>query len=155
MKEESSLDFVISEIEVIYRPKVKPSERPQVLKSDDAYYLFLKGWDMDKIYLVEHAKVMLLNHSNRVLGIHQISSGSISGTIIDPKQVFSVSLKTNACNIILAHNHPSGNLQFSYNDISLTRKLISAGSFLEIKVLDHLILSPEGYRSFENDIGVY
>lgn len=155
MKEESSLDLVISEIEVIYRPKVKPSERPQVLKSDDAYYLFLKGWDMDKIYLVEHAKVMLLNHANRVLGIHQLSSGSISGTIIDPKQVFAVALKATASYIILAHNHPSGNLHFSSYDIALTKKIYSAGSFMDIKLLDHMVISPDGYRSFENDIGVY
>ncbi len=155
MKEsENPLPLVACEIEVIYRPRLKPSELPLIRGAVDAYNIFLTCWDMDKIYLVEQAKLLLLNRSNRVLGIHHISSGSCTGTVMDPKQVFSVALKTNACQIILAHNHPSGNLAFSNADITLTNKIINGGRFLDIKVLDHLVLSPEGFISFEDCIGV-
>ena len=94
---------------------------------------------------------MLLNRANKVLGIYPVSKGGVSGTLVDPKLIFSVALKCNASSIILAHNHPSGNLFPSENDKELTQKLKSAGNFLDIKVLDHLIITPEGYFSFADE----
>ena len=100
---------------------------------------------------VEEFMVLCLNRANRVLGYARISSGGISGTIADPKIIFQVALKSNASSIILAHNHPSGNKQPSEADIRLTRKMKDAGVLLDLPVLDHLILTSEGYHSFADE----
>lgn len=86
---------------------------------------------------------MLLNRMNKVLGIYLISVGGFAGTVCDPKVVFQAALKTNASSIILAHNHPSGNLKPSDADLQLTEKLKKGGKLLDIAVLDHLILTEE------------
>jgi DNA repair protein RadC len=80
-----------------------------------------------------------------------ISRGGISGTVADPKLIFAAALKASASSIILAHNHPSGSLKPSEADIRLTKKLKEGGLYLEIPVLDHIILSKEGYYSFADE----
>jgi len=77
--------------------------------------------------------------------------GGTSGTIVDPKVVFIAALKMNASHIILVHNHPSGNLKPSHADLELTRKLREAGKYLDLEVIDHIILTKEGYRSFADE----
>lgn len=94
---------------------------------------------------------MLLNRANKVIGILKLSTGGTSATIAEPKLVFASSILSNASSIILAHNHPSGNLTPSQADIDLTKKLKEAGKFLEIPVLDHLIVTSEGYYSFADE----
>ena len=94
---------------------------------------------------------MLLNRANKVIGLVDISVGGFAGTIADPKVIFGAALKAGASSLILAHNHPSGNLKPSKADISLTHKLISAGSFLDISVFDHIIITAEGYLSFADE----
>jgi len=141
----------VAEIELIYKSKVKASDRPQISKSIDAYELFLQCWDKNKIAFVEQFKTMLLNRANRVLGIYEVSTGSVSGTVADPKQIFSAALKANASYILLAHNHPSGSLKPSRADEALTAKLKEAGRYLDLPVLDHLIISEEGYLSFADE----
>jgi DNA repair protein RadC len=89
-----------------------------------------------------------LSRANRIIGHSHISTGGLSGTVVDPKKIFQNALKANAAGLILAHNHPSGQLQPSEADKNLTKKLVAAGKFLEIAILDHLILSTEGYFSF-------
>ncbi len=127
----------VSEITLSYRPNVKPSKRPKVTCSRDACEIFRQIWDSEKIEFVEEFKGMLLNRANRVIGIVSISAGGISGTVADPKLIFAAGLKSCACSIILAHNHPSGNLNPSEADIKLTQKLKKAGEVLEMPVLDH------------------
>ncbi|MCM8569536.1 JAB domain-containing protein [Gramella jeungdoensis] len=136
----------ISEIQVSYSNG--NDSKTKITGSDIAYKLFLSFWSKGTIELQEEFKILLLNRSNHVLGIYPISRGGVSGTLVDPKLVFSVALKCNASNIILAHNHPSGNLKPSKADELLTQKLIKAGSYLDIKVLDHLIITSKGYFSF-------
>jgi DNA repair protein RadC len=140
----------IQEIEIYYRNKVKASERPKICGSRDAYEHFLSIWSphMDR---VEEFTVLVLNRANRVLGYARISQGGLSGTVADPKVIFQVALKSNSCSIIIAHNHPSGNTQPSESDIQLTRKLKDAGAVLDLPVLDHLIVSSEGYYSFADE----
>ena len=92
-----------------------------------------------------------MNRNNKVLGIFEASTGGMAGTVADPKLIFSTALKACASYVILSHNHPSGNLKPSQADIALTQKLKQAGSFLEIEVLDHVILSNEGYYSFADE----
>lgn len=103
--------------------------------------------------LVEEFKVMFLNRAYKVLGIYQLCSGGITGTVADRRFIFAAALKLNTCALILAHNHPSGNMQPSRSNEELRCIIKEAGKFLDIKVLDHLILSSEGYYSFA-DSGV-
>ena len=108
-------------------------------------------WDLDKIDLLEEFKIVLLNRSNKVLGITSISQGGVSGTMADPKLIFGTALKAAASYIILVHNHPSGNLRPSNEDIKLTKKLVEGGKLLDILVVDHLIISKDDYYSFCDD----
>ncbi len=140
--------FQVAEITVSYRPAFKASERPQVTCSKDAYEYFSSGWDLGKLEMIEQFKIMLLNRSNRVLGIVDISTGGVSGTVCDPKVIFAAALKANASNIILAHNHPSGNLKPSDEDVQLTKRLVQAGNILDVQVIEHLIITNDGYCSF-------
>jgi len=141
----------VAEIQLTYRSNVKPSLRPKISGSRDAYNVLLENWDISKIEFIEQFKAMLLNRANRVLGIFEVSSGSSTGTVADPKLIFAAAIKANACGIILAHNHPSGNLKASQADLDLTKKMKEGGKFLEIQVLDHLIMTTEGYFSFADD----
>jgi DNA repair protein RadC len=100
---------------------------------------------------VEEFFVLLLNRSNKVIGWSKVSMGGMNGTVADPKTIFQVALKANASHIVIAHNHPSGNLEPSQADISLTQKMKESGNFLDLPVLDHLILSTESYYSFADD----
>lgn len=141
----------VAEIQITYNPVIKPSQRPKIDCSKDVYELLRDNWDENKIEFIEQFKVMLLNRANRVLGIVEISTGGVSGTVADPKVIFGVALKGAAASIILAHNHPSGNLKPSQSDISLTNKFIKAGTFLDIAVLEHIIITSEGYLSFADE----
>lgn len=150
MKKQLNL-LEVAEIELIYKPQVKASERPKIQTPKEVYNIFLNHWEINKIELREEFKIMLFNRCNRVLGIVPISIGGVSGTVVDLKLVFSAALLANASAIILAHNHPSGNLKPSEVDTILTKKLKSAGELLEIAVLDHFILTSEGYYSFSEE----
>src|ERR1044071_4267502 len=108
MERTSSASFEVSEIELVYKSKVKASERPQITSSKSAYEVLLRGWDENKIEFVEQFKVLLLNRANRVLGFYEVSTGGISGTVADARVIFAAALKANAVSIALAHNHPSG-----------------------------------------------
>lgn len=137
----------ISEVQLVYRRKVKADDRPKVSCSQDAYALFRENWDDLTINLCEQFKVMLLDRNNRCLGIANISSGGVSGTYVDSKLVYVAAIKSRACNIIVAHNHPSGNLKASNPDLLLTNKLHQAGKLLDLPLLDHLIITDESYTS--------
>ena len=141
----------VAEIDLVYRSKIRPSERPVVRTSKEGFDLLLDIWDLDKIELVEQFKILLLNQGNRVLGFFQVSSGGITGTVADPRLIFGAALKASACSIILSHSHPSGNLKPSDADEVLTNKFRQAGILLDIKVIDHLILSRTGYFSFADE----
>ncbi|HEY1024360.1 MAG TPA: DNA repair protein RadC [Sphingobacteriaceae bacterium] len=95
--------------------------------------------------------ILLLNRANRIISKHLISKGGQAGTVADPKIIFNTAIQHQAASIILAHNHPSGNLKPSAADISLTNKLVSAGQLLDINVLDHLIITDKGYYSFADE----
>jgi len=142
----------VAEVELFYKTKVKPSERPQVKSSKESYNLLLQTWDQNRIEFVEQFKVILMNRAQSVLGIYVLSTGGVTGTVADPKLVFIAALKANACKILHnSHNHPSGNLKPSRADEDLTRKIKEAGILLDIKVLDHIIVTSEGYYSFADE----
>jgi DNA repair protein RadC len=141
----------VAEVELIYKSRVKPSERPLVNSSGRCYQLLLQTWDENKIDFVEQFKVLLLNRCNRVLAIYELSTGGITGTVADVRLIMTAALKANAVAVILSHNHPSGNLKPSRADIELTAEIKQAGKFLDIQVLDHVIVTSEGYYSFADE----
>ena len=137
----------MAEIQISYSYLVSPRSLLKVSCSKDTVDYLRAVWspDMDRI---EEFMVLCLNRANKVLGYSKIGQGGMSGTVADPKIIFQVALKANASSIILAHNHPSGNCKPSTNDVELTKKIQSVGKFLDISVLDHIVLSSDGYLSF-------
>ncbi len=139
----------ITEIEVSY--KTLNTNKPVVKSSQDAYNYLKESWDMNTIELQEVFKILLLNRANQILGVYEVSKGGTAGTLVDAKLIFAVALKSGASSIILSHNHPSGNKRASQADISLTKKLKSAALFLDLEILDHIILTGEGYSSMADE----
>jgi len=142
---------IVSEIDIIYSPNVKPSQRPKVNCSKDLYMLLLKQWNHGKLQLLEEFKVIFINRGNRVLGLLNLSIGGLTETVADLRLIFGTALKSGATAIVLAHNHPSGNLAPSRADQEITKQIKSAGEILRIKVLDHLIISGDEYFSFTDN----
>jgi DNA repair protein RadC len=140
---------VMAAMELGRRKQEKPvKERIQVKSSKDAYQsLFPHLADLPH----EEFWVLYLNRGNKIMHKEQISRGGMSGTIADAKVIFKKALECNAAAIILAHNHPSGNLKPSDADLQLTKNIQQAGKVMEINVLDHLILSEQGYYSFADE----
>lgn len=104
--------------------------------------------------LHEEFWVLYLNNSNKVVYKTQISKGGMAATVVDVRIIFKFALEQNATSIILVHNHPSGKLMASDPDISITKKVKLAGQHIEVKVLDHIIITDKGYYSF-NDEGIF
>jgi DNA repair protein RadC len=101
--------------------------------------------------LHEEFWVLYLNNANKVIHKAQLSKGGITGTIVDVRLIFKLALEHNATAIILSHNHPSGKLVASDADREITKKLTFAGEQLDIKVLDHIIITEKGYLSFQDE----
>lgn len=130
------------------RKELQQEEKPKIGGSIDAYEL-LKSDLLDIPH--EEFWILLLNRANRVVKKYQISQGGVAGTVADPKIIFKAALEELASGIILAHNHPSGNLTASQADVDLTKKLAAGGRLLEIQVLDHLIIAGQKYFSFADE----
>jgi DNA repair protein RadC len=135
--------ITVSEVRLVYRTKIKASERLQVKCSKDAFDIFIGSWELDSIEHFEEFKLMLLTRSNKVLGIASISKGGINGTVTDVRIILQYAIKANASGIIICHNHPSGNLQPSESDLTITRKIKESGNLMDIQLLDHLLIIPE------------
>jgi DNA repair protein RadC len=146
-----SSDYEVAEIGLIYRNVSGLYERPQLNDSRAAFDLLRQCWNDHTIDLQESFKVILLNRNNRVLGIYEASVGSTCGTLVDPKLIFIAALKAVASSIIVAHNHPTGNTNPSEADRQLTTKLKAGGNLLDIKVLDHIIVTSNKYFSFADE----
>ena len=145
-------DFLtVSEITVSYRPAFKIENRTMVNTSQQAFSVLTSAWNQDKIELIEQSYLLLLNRANHVNGIVELSSGGTACTVVDLKLMFAIALKSMSAKIILAHNHPSGLLEPSQEDIALTRRLVEAGKLLELPVIDHLIVTASGYFSFADE----
>lgn len=140
---------LIAEVQITYSSKVKAKDRFKVTSSRAAAEAFRSCWPAyDHI---EFCYMLLLNRQNQVLGYHQLSKGGMTGAVIDLRVVFQVALKACATSFILAHNHPSGNLDTSEADRRITRQIKEAGAILEIPLLDHLILTTDAYFSMADE----
>jgi DNA repair protein RadC len=147
----SSLFYEIAEVQLIYKKPPSKAEPVIVTEAVTAYEVFKQTWDKNKIDLVEEFKVLLLRQNNSCIGVAHIATGGMSSVIADPRIIFATALKANAAAIILAHNHPSGNTKPSQQDMDLTDKLVEGGKLLDLKVLDHIILTSKGYLSMGNN----
>jgi DNA repair protein RadC len=140
---------IISALELGRRRKdFQAEEKPKIGGSADVFEI-LKADLLDIPH--EAFWIVLLNRANRVIKKHQISQGGVAGTVADPKLIFKVAVEELASGIILAHNHPSGNLTASQADIDLTKKLKESGKLLDIQVLDHIIIAGKKYFSFADE----
>ena len=122
-------------------------EKPSI-KSTAMAYRVLKPHFLGK--MVEEFWIVLLNRHHKLIKSHQVSKGGLAHSSVDPRVVFKLALESHAHGIILAHNHPSGHLNPSSEDISLTELLLQGGDYLGVKVIDHLIVSDDHYFSFRD-----
>ena len=123
-------------------------EKPFIKNSQLAYecfYAHLSDLNHEQFW------IMLLNNANKVIKLEKIGVGGMTGTTADPKKIFKSALENNATNIMLCHNHPSGNIFPSNADKTITNNLKKAGQFLEIKILDHIIIGNDNYFSFADE----
>ncbi len=139
----------VSEIKVSYSNK--NPVKVKVTNSRIIYDLIINQWNSDIIEYQEEVKIILLNRSNIVLGIYEMSRGGITGSVVDIRIILGVALKCSASSIIMVHNHPSGKLIPSDSDKSITKKLKEACDLLDVSLLDHLIISKDGYYSFADE----
>jgi DNA repair protein RadC len=140
---------IIAALEIGRRRNDFETKAPDtILSSKDAYNI-MRRLLVDLNH--EEFWIILIGRSQKVLAKELISKGGLSTTVVDPKVIFGMALQHQATGIIMIHNHPSGSLKPSQQDVNLTRKLSEAGKLLEIKILDHLIISDNGFYSFADD----
>jgi DNA repair protein RadC len=130
------------------RKEMEAPHRPKITSSKDAYEV-VRPHLLDAPH--EEFWVILLNRANMVLKTDCISKGGVAGTVADPKMIFKRALDELASAIILAHNHPSGNLKPSEADLQLTKKMKEAGKLLDLPILDHIIFTNHSYYSFADE----
>lgn len=139
----------VSEISVSYSRTYK--RKIKVTGSDTAHKTLRKMWNTNLLNIQEQFCVLFLNNSNEVVGFRCLSSGTLTASLIDFKILFGLACKSLSSAIIIAHNHPSGKLQPSQGDINVTKKIKEAGKMLDIKLLDHIILTQNDYYSLNDN----
>ncbi|WP_136468547.1 JAB domain-containing protein [Flagellimonas onchidii] len=142
----------VNEISIRYKERIPAPFWKQIKCSKDAAELLFQTWNKDNIAVHESFKIVLLNNSNKVKGIYQISQGGITATLVDLRILFAVVLKTLSVGVILSHCHPSGKLEASDQDRQITDKIQKAAELFDVKILDHIIIAPTGeYYSFADN----
>jgi DNA repair protein RadC len=140
----------IAEIKVSYTPSKQPS--PRIDSSSTAHDYLRMLFPEETIALQEQFVILYLNRANLVIGAYHAFTGGITGTVADIRIIMGVALKAMACGMVISHNHPSGSLKPSSADKHLTDKIKEAGKLMDINLLDHIILSPEGtFYSFADE----
>lgn len=129
----------------------KEAKCVKIIDSKTSHDVFRKVFDADTLEYNESVIALFLNRANNTIGWFKVSQGGIAGTVIDVRMILAVALKCGASSIIIAHNHPSGNLKPSQNDIAITKKLKESASLMDIILFDHLILTDESYYSFTDE----
>jgi DNA repair protein RadC len=130
--------------------KIQTNFPKEKITSADVAADFIKQFYGDDIEIFESAFILLLNRQNQTIGYAKISQGGIAGTVIDVRLVAKYAVESLASGVILAHNHPSGNLNPSEADKRITQQVKKGLEVLDISLMDHLILTTEGFYSFAN-----
>lgn len=141
---------IVAEVGLTYKTTVPADGMPRITSPDAAYELLKTLFDKDTIQLQEHFVIVLLDSQKRCLGYTTISKGGSTSTIVEPKFIFQTALLANADGILLCHNHPGSELRASAADINLTSRLRDAGKLLGIQIIDHIILTADGYLSMKS-----
>lgn len=140
---------ILAALELGRRRKEEPQQKRLRIDNVQKAYNIFKPYFQD----LEHEEfyLMLLNRNNEVIAVKQVSKGGIAGTVVDGKIVFKTAIDAKASYLILAHNHPSGNIQPSLQDKNITKKMVEFGKLIELEVIDHLIVTDNSYFSFANN----
>lgn len=141
----------LPEFKISLENKIKPSELPVVNNSKEVVEVCRAAFSEGKIEWIEEVVVIGLSMANRVIGFYRVSSGGITGTVADPRVILQFLLLCNATNFIISHNHPSGNLKPSKADELLTQKIKTAAAYMDLKMVDHIIITADAYYSFADE----
>ena len=138
--------------EIILKYKKGDTKKVKITSSQDCYNVFMEFYDQDTIELNESVIILYLNGGNNTIGWQKHSSGGMTQTVIDIRLIMTTALQCGASSLILSHNHPSGQLKASPEDENITKRVKQACEALSIKLLDHIIVTPEsGYYSFSDE----
>lgn len=143
---------IIAALEIGRRRNETESKVLDLVTCSKDAYLMMKRHLVDLNH--EEFWILLTSRSQKIISKELISKGGLSEVSVDAKVIFGFALQRQASNIFLLHNHPSGSLKPSHQDISLTKRLVEAGRILDIKILDHIIITDKGYYSFADE-GVF
>lgn len=136
-------------VNVSYSEKVKKNELYVVRSSHDAARIVARAFSPDCFDFAEEFVMLCLNQANKVIGFYRVSRGGVTGTVADPRIILSVAMRCmGTTSIIVAHNHPSGNIRPSMADEKLTEKLKNAAAYLDIKLLDHIIIGENQFDEY-------
>ena len=142
-------DWTAAEISVSYKPGVKPYQ--PITGTVEAYQLVYSLWDKELITVQEQIMAVFMNRTGQVIGYRLLNTGNISNCNIDTGLLVSLALHCMASSVIIAHNHPSGNLTPSDADVTLTKKVSDALLLIDVTLLDHLIITAGGWLSMANE----
>jgi len=141
--------FEVAEVGLHYVRQC-PLKRPRIEASSDAGDLLRPFFATCQDHH-EEFYVLCLNQRNDVLAAYRAGAGGITGTVVDVRLIFQTALLCNATGLVLAHNHPSGNPQASHADIKLTQKVKGCAEFMDMRLIDHVIITASGYTSFADE----
>ena len=147
----NKMDIPEIEISVRYKNQISLESLHLITSSKDCAEVLRACFNADTMLWREEFILLCLNRANKVIGFFKVSSGGISGTVADPKVIFTVLLNSGASAFILAHNHPSGNLKPSEADIKLTKQIVQGANLLSLSCLDHIIITNESHLSFADE----
>lgn len=141
--------------EITLKYKKGDQKKVQITRASDAAELLKTFYDQDIIELTESFIVLFLNRNNNTIGWFKMSQGGLNGTVVDNRLILVTALNCGAHAIIVSHNHPSGNTQPSQADINMTKNLKSACETLDIKLLDHVIITEDnGFYSMADNCDI-
>ena len=140
---------IMAEVKITYSTHVKAKDRFKITGSHAAAEAFRLIWPAYEH--IEFCYMLMLNRQSQVLGYHQLAKGGMTGTVVDVRVIFQVALKAACTSLIIAHNHPSGNLDLSDADQKITRQIKEAGKIMDITLLDHLIITSDAYTSMADE----
>lgn len=144
-----NMNFKCAEVQLSFKQKIKPTTK--LVSSEDCYQFFLSTYDEGEIDYRESFRVVYLNSSLKVVGWMTVATGGITEVLVDPRIVLQGALLTNATLLIACHNHPSGSVRPSKDDDRLTERLKKACEVMNIKMLDHLVITEDSYYSYNDE----
>lgn len=146
-----ALPYCIAELSLTYQLREAPAARTKIISVDD-FVEFITPFYGDQIETRELFFAVFLNQANHVVGVYHLGAGGITGTVADIRLILAMALQLLCNQIMITHNHPSGNLQPSSADRALTHKLQQSAGLMDMRILDHVIVTRHGHASL-NELG--